>query len=414
MERLRSVNKCNRQPGRGFVDETMLPDARAGEAGILTLGTKRLLSYQLSIIGTMEDIMSGRTYRAAVIGCGKMSGGHVDAYKAVSGVELVAGADVIEGARAAFAAKHGVDRMYADAREMLDTEKPDLVSICTWPPLHADLTEAAFAAGVRGVWSEKPMSVHLAEADRMVAAAEAAGAVLIVNHQRRYVDSYRQARTLIGEGAIGDVELITGICGGDALTDGTHLIDLTRFLNDDVPVTSVFGAIDMTPKGDVSPNGMGTIEFNQTRMRYGHHVESGSSAILFFENGVRAYLEIGNLARPGYQRFTIDGSGGRIELSGDQPFADGARIHVYRYAGSSAVLPPSTMDGAMTGALEDLLRTIETGAEHTLSGESGRADLEIVSAIYESARQRRIVPLPLEVRESPLEAMLVAGEIELN
>lgn len=358
--------------------------------------------------------MGGGRHRAAVIGCGKMSRGHAHAYRAAEGVELVAGADVSDGARAAFAQEFGVDQMYADALLMLEREKPDLVSICTWPPLHAELVEAAFAAGVKGVWSEKPMSVHLSEADRMVRAAEAAGGVLIVNHQRRYVDSYRQARALIGEGAIGDLTLISGICGGDALTDGTHLIDMTRFLNDDAPVTSVFGAIDMTPKGDVSPNGMGTIEFNQTRMRYGHHVESGSMAILFFANGVRAHLEMGNLARDGYQRFVVDGTGGRIELSGDQPFADGRRIRIQRHAGTMESLPPSTMEGAMEGALSDLLRSIETGAEHTLSGESGRTDLEIVNAVYESARQRRIVLLPLEVRESPLEAMLTAGEIALN
>lgn len=358
--------------------------------------------------------MGGGRLRAAVIGCGKMSRGHAQAYMAAEGVELVAGADVSDGARAAFGHECGVDRMYADAHLMLEREKPDLVSICTWPPLHAELVEASFAAGVKGVWTEKPMSVHLSEADRMVHAAAAAGGVLIVNHQRRYVDSYMQARALIGEGAIGELTLITGICGGDALTDGTHLVDMTRFLNDDAPVTSVFGAIDMTPKGDVSPDGMGTIEFNQTRMRYGHHVESGSSAIVFFENGVRGHLEMGNLAREGYQRFSVDGTDGRIELSGDQPFADGSRIRIQRHAGAIESLPPSTMQGAMERALSDLLTTIETGAEHTLGGESGRMDLEIVSAIHESARQRRIIPLPLEVRESPLEAMLTAGEIQLN
>jgi predicted dehydrogenase len=359
-------------------------------------------------------MMGGQRYRAAVIGCGKMSRGHAHAYAAAENVELVAGADVFDGARTAFAQEFGVEQMYADALQMLDKEKPDLVSICTWPPLHAEQAEAAFAAGVKGVWSEKPMSVHLSEADRMVRAADAAGAVLIVNHQRRYVDSYTRARALIAEGAIGDLTLITGICAGDALTDGTHLIDMTRFLNDDDPVTSVFGAIDMTPKGDVSPDGMGTIEFNQTRMRYGHHVESGSSAIVFFQNGVRGHLEMGNLAREGYQRFSIDGTGGRIELSGDRPFADGSRIRVQRHTGALEILPPSTLDGAMEQALSGLIATIETGAEHRLSGESGRKDLEIVNAIYESARQRRIVHLPLEVRESPLEAMLTAGEIELN
>lgn len=358
--------------------------------------------------------MGSRRYRAAVIGCGKMSRGHAHAYANNDRVDLVAGADVSEGARSAFASEFGVDSMYADAAEMLAREKPDLVSICTWPPHHTDLVEAAFAAGVKGVWCEKPMAVHLADADRMAAAAQAAGGKLIINHQRRYFGAYLQARALIEEGAIGELAQITGICGGDALTDGTHLIDMTRFLNGDCPITAVFGAIDMTSKGDVSPNGMGTIEFNQTRMRYGHHVESGSMAILFFANGVRGHLEMGNIARGGYQRFIIDGTAGRIELSGDQAFADGSRARVRRNTGAMEILPETSLEGAMERALDDFLTTIETGAGHTLSGESGREDLGIVNAIYESARRRMIVPLPLEVSESPLESMLVAGEIQLN
>lgn len=356
----------------------------------------------------------GRTYRAAVIGCGKMSRGHAHAYAAHEDVALIAGADVSEPARAAFASEFGLDAMYADPAAMLAEERPDLVSVCTWPPHHTDLVEAAFAAGARGVWCEKPMAVDLADADRMVAAAAAAGGALIVNHQRRYVENYRQARALIAEGAIGELTQITGICAGDALTDGTHLIDMARFLNGDTPVTAVFGAIDMTPKGDVSPDGMGTIEFNQTRLRYGHHIESGAIAILFFENGVRGHLEMGNAARGGYQRFHIDGTEGRIELSGDRPWDDGSRIRIRRGTGAIESLPPSTMEGAMDGALADLLATIETGARHPLAGDSGREDLEIVTAIHESARRRMIVPLPLEMPRSPLEAMLASGEIALN
>jgi predicted dehydrogenase len=358
--------------------------------------------------------MDGRRYRAAVIGCGKMARGHAHAFVTSDRVDLVACADVSEAAREGFAREFSIPANYEDPAEMLQREHPDIVSVCTWPPLHAELTELAFANGVKAVWSEKPMAVHLSEADRMVDAAAAAGGVLVINHQRRYIQAYNQARDLIAEGAIGDLTQITGICGGDALTDGTHLIDMTRYLNNGVPITAVFGAIDMTPKGDVSPDGMGTIEFNQTRMRYGHHVESGSMAILFFENGVRGHLEMGNLARGGYQRFIIDGTEGRIELSGDQAFADGSRARLRRATGAMEILPGTSMDGAMEGVLEDMLATIETGAAHRLSGDSGREDLEIVNAIYESARRRLIVPLPLEVSESPLEAMLTSGEIPLN
>lgn len=353
-------------------------------------------------------------YRAGVIGTGKISRGHAHAYVNNPRVDLVACSDIAEAAREGFATEFGVPKTYADVAEMLAAENLDIVSICTWPPLHRELTEQAFAAGVKAVWCEKPMAVHLEEATAMVNAAEQAGGILVINHQRRYMTAYNQALDLIANGVIGDVTQINGICGGDALTDGTHLIDMTRYLNGDNPVHTVFGAIEMSPMGDISPNGMGTLEFNQTRKRYGHHVESGSLAILFFENGVRGHLEMGNLAWPGYQRFIIEGTEGRIELSGDQAFDDGKRIRVRVNNGEAPTVPDSDIDGAMEAALARTLECIETGVTHPMSGVSGRTDLEIVNAIYESSRRRMKVTLPLEVQTSPLEAMLVAGEILLN
>lgn len=358
--------------------------------------------------------MSKQQYRAAVIGTGKMSRGHAHAYVTDERVDLVAASDIFEPARDAFAVEFDVPTTYADAADMLATERPDIVSICTWPPLHAELTELAFANGVKAVWCEKPMAVHLTEADRMVDAAANAGGVLVINHQRRYVQRYLQAIDLIKAGTIGEIVQINGICGGDALTDGTHLIDMTRWLNGDSEVTAVFGAIDMTDKGDINPDGMGTVEFNKTRMRYGHHIESGSLATLFFANGVRGHLEMGNLARPGYQRFIIEGTLGRIEISGDQDFDDGTKVKVYLNSGEPVTVAPSSNDGPMVDVLADMIATIETGATHRMSGDSGREDLEIVNAIYESARRHMIITLPLTVLESPLEAMLVSGEITLN
>ncbi|MEJ7839940.1 MAG: Gfo/Idh/MocA family oxidoreductase, partial [Thermomicrobiales bacterium] len=292
--------------------------------------------------------------------------------------------------------------------------KPDLVSICTWPPLHAELTKLAFDSGVKAVWCEKPMAVHFDEATAMVNDASAANGVLVINHQRRYVTAYLQALEAIDAGAIGQITQITGICGGDALTDGTHLIDLLRFLNHDNPVVSVFAAIDMSPLGSINPDGMGTREFNETRKRYGHHIESGTLALLKFENGVRGHIEIGSTARGGYQRVTIDGTGGRIELSGDQPFEDGARVRISRFDSGVENLPFSDMKGPMDGVLADMITSIETGSEHRMRGASALADTEIIMAIFESARQRKTITLPVQVEKSPLEEMIESGEIPLN
>jgi hypothetical protein len=69
----------------------------------------------------------------------------------------------------------------------------------------------------------------------------------------------------------------------------------------------------------------------------------------------------------------------------------------------------------MERALAELLNILGgSDTQHPMSGASGRTDLEIVNAIYESARRRQTVSLPLDVPESPLEAMLASGEIPLN
>lgn len=357
--------------------------------------------------------MSNRIYRAAVIGCGRISRGHASGYQAIPRVQLVAAADPVPEALAGFGTQYGIDHLYTDAREMLEKEKPEIVSVCTWPPHHADPTVLACESGVKAVLCEKPMAVDLADADRMLAAAKEHGVLLCINHQRRFGPRYATARKLLDEGAIGTITQITAICGGDALTDGTHLIDLTRFLNRDTPIDSVFGAIEMSYRGTVNPDGMGMREFNERRMRYGHHAETGSLALLRFQNGVRAHLEMGNLSRGGYQRFFIDGTEGRMEISGDSPLPGEVQLR-YRGASGTWEVPELAKGHDFKSSIEGILNVLENGGQHLLNGESARANLEVIMAIYESARIRQIVPLPLERRDSPLEAMIESGEIPLN
>ncbi|HEX5415331.1 MAG TPA: Gfo/Idh/MocA family oxidoreductase [Chloroflexota bacterium] len=357
--------------------------------------------------------MSSKTYRAAVIGCGRISRPHAHAYQAIPNVELVAAADISQEALDTFGRELGVERLYLDPQEMLDQERPDVVSVCTWPPFHADPVVMACASGVRAVLCEKPMAVYLADADRMLHAAKESGTLLCINHQRRFAARYAAARALLDAGTIGKVTHITGICNGDALTDGTHLIDLVRFLNSDNPVTTVYGAIEMSYRGAVNPDGMGMREFNERRMRYGHHAESGSVGILTFQNGVRANLEMGNLSRGGYQRVFLDGTEGRIEISGDRPL-EGEEWLRYRRASGGWDVPTIEEGRPFQKSVEGMLDVLENGGVHLLQGDSARANLEIIMAIYESARTRQLVKLPLDRADSPLEAMIASGEIPLN
>src|SRR5690349_14098349 len=96
-------------------------------------------------------------YRAGIIGCGSISGAHARGYQGVPGVELVAAADPVERSRGDFQQRFGVPRVYADADEMLRSEKLDLVSVCLWHPLHAEFTQLAAKHQPRAILCEKPM-----------------------------------------------------------------------------------------------------------------------------------------------------------------------------------------------------------------------------------------------------------------
>jgi predicted dehydrogenase len=184
-------------------------------------------------------------YRAGIIACGIIAQAHLRAYRKIDAVEVVAGADVSPEARARWTAEHGIPRMYATAEELLERERPDIVSVCTWPPLRPEMTELACAKGVRGIVAEKPMAVDLAGCDRMIAAAERSGVVLIVHHQRRFRSRFVKARELIDAGAIGEVVQI-GVFNptGDLLTSSSHMVDVMRYLLHDAPAEWVIGQVD--------------------------------------------------------------------------------------------------------------------------------------------------------------------------
>lgn len=348
--------------------------------------------------------------RAAIIGCGKISRPHARAYREVGATELIAAADISDAARNRFAVDFKLDRLYSSAEEMLENEKPDIVSICTWPPHHADLTIAACNAGARAVLCEKPMAVHLADADRMLDAAQENGTLLCINHQRRFTPRYTRAKEFIDDGAIGLVTHVTAICGGDLLTDGTHLIDLIRFLLGDPKIEWVFGGIDRTKRQNVDVvRGMGFAEWLTSGTRYGHHVEGGALAVIQFAGGIRANLEIGSIARPGYQKFVINGLDGRIEISGDRPAPGEPQLRILSHR-EGVITPKLEPNRAMAANIEALVASLENGTPHLLRGESARETLETILAIFESAIDRRMISLPYERTDSPFESFVESGQ----
>ena len=115
------------------------------------------------------------SYRVGIIGCGGIAHAHAKGYLA-RGLDIVAAADVRKERLAKFRQLYEVGNLYDDYRQMLTKEELDLVSICTWPTLHSEMTVDVAEADVKGILCEKPMATCLAEADKMIEACDKTGA----------------------------------------------------------------------------------------------------------------------------------------------------------------------------------------------------------------------------------------------
>src|SRR5207302_2394297 len=118
---------------------------------------------------------------------------------------IVAVADPDEKGRASAQERLKAPRAYAHYRQMLQKERPHIVSVATRHlDQHRDMVVACAAAGA-SVFLEKPMARTLAEADEMVTACEKHHVKLAIAHQTRYSPRLKRVKELITSGRLGDL-----------------------------------------------------------------------------------------------------------------------------------------------------------------------------------------------------------------
>ncbi len=368
----------------------------------------------------MANSEQSRTYRAAIIACGRISRAHARGYSAYPQIELAACADISPEALETFGSEFGVpsQNRYLDYNEMLDREKPDLVSICSLHNLHASMTIDAASYGPQAILCEKPIALSLAEADAMIDACRLSGTLLIVGHQRRFGPQYVAAYQALGAGEIGDLQSIEthGHPGCSLMVDGTHTVDLIRWYAGDGPINWVFGQIDA----------------REHRSAWGGRVENAALVLFRFDSGVRAFMTLGHHSSQGqgsrldplwpdvppgtYHQIILHGTKGQIEIDGDAPVEGRPWVRLVRNGAVEEIPLPWVRRGnpRMTPhalVMQTMLESLETGVPHTLDASSARATLEVLMSAYESSRRREVIELPMEVSENPLFDMLDRGEV---
>ena len=349
-------------------------------------------------------------YGFGIIGAGVIGAVHADAIGMVPGARLAAVTDVVPESAKELAGRHGC-AAEPDVPALLGRPDVDVVSICVPSGLHAEVGTQAVAAGKHLV-IEKPIDVTLEAADRLIAAARAAGVVLTVISQHRFDTGLDELRRLLDSGALGTLLLgdastkwyrtqgyydsaewrgTWAMDGGSLMNQGVHYVDLLRWCMG--PVAEVT-AVCATQAHEVE-------------------VEDTALAIVRFASGALGTIVSSTAVYPGFsQRLEITGTEGTVVVEDGRivlralrsgppgpgapggPGEPGGLAEPRAASAADAAAHAAGIDPASHAAqIADLLQAIDQGREPSVTAASARDTLAIVCAVYESARNGRTVVL---------------------
>lgn len=365
---------------------------------------------------------AGLKLRAAIIGhTGRGDYGHgMDiCFSNRPDVEVVAVADPDPAGRAKAAARIPAPRQYADYRELLAQEKPQLVSLA---PRHSDqhhaMGLAALQAGAH-IYSEKPFTSTVAEADELLALATQKNLRIAVAHQMRLAPNVVHLKQAIDSGLLGELLEIRAhgkqdarAGGEDMIVLGSHLFDLMRLFAGD-PVWC--SARVLQAGRDITP-----ADAREVRDRVGLVAGDEIMAHFAFASGVNASFTSRAKLREhvGHWGLEIIGTKGAAKLNANIPphifvrkttgWKPDGRTDEWRPLESdpTRTMPASAQGftAANTRVVDDLLQAIRDRREPACSGHNAMRAIEMVHAVYHAALAARRVALPLALRTHPLAA----------
>jgi len=321
-----------------------------------------------------------KTYRAAVIGCGRIGHAfaaaraqlgiytHAEAYATCPRTELVAVCDADPERLRACAEQWEIDARYTSAQTLLEEAAPEIVSICTPDETHFELACLALAApATRAILLEKPLATRFDDAKDLVARARERKIAVAVNYSRRYAASHVALREAVQAGALGKVQTVSGFYTKGVTHNGTHWFDLARFLFGEVK--SVHGFANGLPAGE-DPTLDARLEFASGATGYLHGCDEEAFAI--FEMDV-----IGTKGR-----VRVVESGHEFEMFA---VADSPHYAGYRHLSRTDGIAGGLRDVALN-AVEDLVACMDSPAgQPRCSADDALSALEIALAVRRSA-----------------------------
>ncbi|HUX21529.1 MAG TPA: Gfo/Idh/MocA family oxidoreductase [Spirochaetia bacterium] len=345
--------------------------------------------------------------KVAVIGAGNIAAAHIRGYREFPDqCRIVALVDIDREKAQARNKEFSLDaKIYPTIEELLNSEKVDLVSVCTPPFTHKDITVMALRAGLN-VLCEKPMASSLEECDEMLAAQRDSGALLSIVTNNRFRSDIVALKTVLDSGLAGAVVQAQvdsfwwrGLVyydlwwrgtwekegGGCTLNHGVHHVDLFQWMMGMPESVSATIANLAHPNAEVEDCSVSILRFPANRVgvltcSVVHHGEE--QKMIFQCEKAKISVPWGSFASTSTPTgFPIENTGLNAELD---------RLHssvgALKHEGHS-------------GQIENLLSTIEGRGPLAVDGIEGRKTLELISAIYQSGVTHSEVRLPLGKNE---------------
>lgn len=337
--------------------------------------------------------------KIALIGCGRISKNHLQAIHNLKEFELTAVCDIIPE-RAQVAGREYGCRAYQDYLEMLAKEDIQLVAITTPSGMHARMG-IEVAKHKKDVLLEKPMAIRLQDADQVIEECDRYQVQLFVVKQNRLNSTMQLLKKAVDKGRFGRIYMV--VCnvlwnrseeyfeqakwrgtwefdGGAFMNQGSHYVDALQWL---------FGPVEYV------------MASTATLARHIETEDTGS-AIVKFRNGMIGSMNITMLTyHKNYEgSLTIIGEKGTVKIGGMAV----NKIEKWEFAehddddlmiDSINYNPPNVYGFGHQLYYENILRFYKGEQVESVDGRSGRKSLEIIHAIYLSAKNNQKVNLPL-------------------
>jgi D-apiose dehydrogenase len=327
--------------------------------------------------------------RGALIGCGFFAINHLHGWRDTKGAEIVALCDTSAERLNVAGEQFGIGARHADPERMFAQEMLDFVDIATTAPSHRVLVELA-ARYKLPVICQKPFALSLADAKAMVAACSRAGVPLMVHENFRWQSPIQKVKTLLNEGAIGDVfwGRVSFRSAYDVFSGQPYLAEGERFIVEDLGIHALDVARFLF--GDV-----GSVSARIKRVNPGIRGEDVATALLDHGSGVTSVVDCSYATELEKELFPqtlleIDGSKGTIRLGPDYQLTLTAGGKTEKRDVSPPLLPWASrpwhnIQESVALIEQHWVDCLASGREPETSGRDNLQTLALVEAVYQSA-----------------------------